>query len=303
MFRLYYHLYFGPSWRTVWQVHRQAIEQFALSGLLDRLVVCCAGPVGPEFGIDVPVEIRELSPSLIGVNEFHTLKEMHQDANHPGQQSPYFIYMHSKGSSAQSLDESGSEWSAFLCQSLLRSAPHFEHFVCKDYNCLGSNLALGIFEDFGPPRLHYSGNFWCATKAVVAAAPDIDLGSRASSIRHSAEWWLGLAPTFRPFNVFATGVNHYQPSGGKIDWERLSRNIAQLDRVNPSMSLSLLKIEFLRRMLMRATGNPRTRRMISRLVLASLPYHRWRKLFYAHDILMRYLGSRKSTYLYCAELS
>ena len=85
------------------------------------------------------------------------------------------------------------------------SLPAFDRLVALGYNSVGSNLALGMFEDFGRPRLHYSGNFWCATRELVASAPQITLGTRttagcAAQRRVVAESCSGVAPLQRFFH-------------------------------------------------------------------------------------------------------
>ncbi len=305
MFRLYYHLYLGASWREVWALHRPALEQFATSELLSKIVVCVCGLPVDDLGINTAdnLEIRWLSSTTDNINEFHTLEQMHLDARDPAQAFDYCAYLHSKGSSSQRLDRAAAEWSSFLSTALIRSLPRFDHVVALGFNCLGSNLALGVFEDFGQPRLHYSGNFWCATRELVISAPEIRLGGRDASVRHNAEWWLDRAASFVPYNVFSTGVDHYTARAGSIDWTRLESRLGGFPSTLESASHAIETITFLREMIQRATGNPFLRHSLSDALIRLLPHHRWRRLLNLHDVMMRIIGSRKSIYFYCPESS
>ena len=73
MFRIYYHLYRGPSWREVWARHRPVLDRFAASGLLERLVVCVCG-TPEDLGISPArhLEVRQVSDTIRNVNEFHS---------------------------------------------------------------------------------------------------------------------------------------------------------------------------------------------------------------------------------------
>jgi hypothetical protein len=302
VFRIYYHLYCGASWREVWALHQPVLEQFAASGLLEKLVICvCGAP--QDLGISPAhnLEIRQLSHALRDVNEFHTLRELHRDARDAAQSFSYCVYFHSKGASSQQLSGGAVEWSSFLARALLGSLPAFEPLVALGYNSLGSNLALGIFEDFGAPRLHYSGNFWCATRELVAAAPEITLGTRYTAVRHNAEWWLERASAFTPCNVFSTGLDHYAAPAGLVDWARLESRLGQLAALTGPARHAMEAIRFQRAMMQRATGHQPLRQWLSKALLRVLPHHRWRRLLNVHHVMMRTLGSRKSTYLYCAE--
>jgi hypothetical protein len=303
MFRIYYHLYLGASWRDVWALHRPVLEQFAASELLGKIVVCVCGGTVDDLGIATAdnLEIRCLSNRIDNINEFHTLEQMHLDARDPAQAFDYCAYLHSKGSSSQRLDRAAAEWSSFLSTALIRSLPGFGRVVAMGFNCLGSNLALGVFEDFGRPRLHYSGNFWCATRELVTSAPEIRLGGRDASVRHNAEWWLDRASSFTPFNVFSTGIDHYTAPPGAIDWIRLESRLGEFSSSPGSASHAMETINFLRGMIQRATGNQFLRHSLSDALIRVLPHHRWRRLLNLHDVMMRVIGSRKSIYFYCPE--
>ena len=302
MFRIYYHLYRGPSWREVWARHRPVLDRFAASGLLERLVVCVCG-TPEDLGISPGrhLEIRQLSDTIRHVNEFHTLQQLHRDAQDSAQTFSHCVYLHSKGASSPQLSAATEEWSSFLVVALMGSLPAFDRLVALGYNSVGSNLALGMFEDFGQPRLHYSGNFWCATRELVASAPQIMLGTRTTAVRHSAEWWLSLAPAFTPCNVFSTGVDHYAAQAGVVDWPRLETRLAQLGAGNVPARHAMEAIGFQREMIQRAIGDQPVRQWFAAALLRALPHHRWRRLLNVHDLMMRMLGSRKSVYFYCPE--
>lgn len=302
LFRIYYHLYLGASWQQVWALHRPDLERFATSGLVGRLVVCVYGGSVADLGIAADnIEVRCLSNAIDNINEFHTLEQMQRDAIDPALTFDYCAYLHSKGSSSRRLDRSGVEWSSFLSTTLIRSLPAFGRVVDMGFNSLGSNLALGVFEDFGQPRLHYSGNFWCATRELVTSAPAIRLGGRYASVRHNAEWWLGQAASFTPFNVFSTGIDHYNAPPDAVDWNRLALRLDDfaLSCVCPRHAMDT--IQFLREMVQRATGSQPLRHAFSGALLRALPHHRWRRLLNVHHVIMRALGSRKSIYFYCPE--
>lgn len=303
MFRIYYHLYLGASWQQVWSLHRPVLARFAASGLLERLVVCVCGGRVDDLGIvgGSTVEIRCLSDTLRNVNEFHTLQQMHREARDPAQVFDHCVYLHSKGASSRQLGQAGAEWSSFLCTALFGSLPGFDRVVGMGFNSLGSNLALGVFEDFAQPRLHYSGNFWCATRQLVASAPEIRLGMRYTAVRHNAEWWLDEAASFTPFNVFSTGIDHYAAPPGAVDWSRLELRLREFASSPASARRAMEVIGFLRRMIRGATGTQVLRHFLSDALLQSLPHHRWRRLLNVHDSMMRILGSRKSVYFYCPE--
>lgn len=302
VFRIYYHLYCGASWRDVWALHRPVLEQFAASGLLEKLVVCVYGaPQDLGMSPACNLEIRQVSHTIRDVNEFHTLQQLQRDALDPAQTFSYCVYLHSKGASSPHLSEAAEEWSSFLVRALLRSLPAFGRLVALGYNSLGSNLAFGIFEDFGQPRLHYSGNFWCATRQLVVSAPQITLGIRYTAVRHNAEWWLERAPAFTPFNVFSTGTDHYSAPAGVVDWERLESRLGQLTALTRPARNAMEATSFLREMIQRATGRQPVRQWLSDALLRVLPHHRWRRLLNVHHVMMRTLGSRKSTYFYCSE--
>jgi hypothetical protein len=302
LFRIYYHLYLGASWQQVWALHRPVLERFATSQWVDRLVVCAYGGQVADLGIPADnVEIRPLTRTIDNINEFHTLEQMQRDASDPALSFDYCAYLHSKGSSSGSLDRCGAEWSSFLSTALIRSLPAFGRVVDMGFNSLGSNLALGVFEDFGPPRLHYSGNFWCATRELVTSAPPISLGGRYASVRHNAEWWLGQAASFTPFNVFSTGIDHYNAPPDAVDWTRLELRLGDFASSPVSARHAMDTIQFLREMIQRATGQQSLRRVLSAALLQALPHHRWRRLLNLHHVIMRVLGSRKSAYFYCPE--
>ncbi len=302
-FRVYYHLYCGPSWRRVWELHRPLLEEIAGGGLLERVVICVYGHETESIsGSDANLfEIRHVAGTLGRINEFHTLHQMQRDVRDQAQKFEWCAYLHSKGASSAKLQEGGAEWSLFLARALIGSLPAFARVVERGFNSAGSNLALGLFEDFGPPRLHYSGNFWCATRDLVASAPDIELGSRYASVRHNAEWWLSRADAFVPFNVFSTGIDHYAAPSGEIDWRRLESRLEALASSEAPAARSMAQIHFLRKMVQAAVGRQALRRGLSDALLQALPHHRWRRLLYVHDRLMKPLRSRKSLYFYCAE--
>lgn len=303
MVRIYYHLYLGASWPTVWAIHQPLLEEFASSGFLEKLVVCVCGTLDRPLAVGSiqQTEIRLVSKALAQANEFHTLLQLHRDANDSAGAFQYCGYLHSKGSSSPMLDAAGREWSTFLATALLRSLKHMPSLANRGFNSLGSNLALGIFHDFEPPRLHYSGNFWCAVRSVVASAKSIELGSRYTSVRHNAECWLTTADSLTPFNVFSTGVDHYTSVPGTIDWERLHSQLSADVGHGQSAESCAAKIDFLRGMIERSTGTSALRRHVSNCLLRVLPYHRWPKWLSVHDLAMRLLGSRKSVYFYCPE--
>lgn len=303
MFQVYYHLYLGPSWQTVWALHRPFLEQFAASGLMSRLVVCVGGSSEVDLGLASirNAEIRQLSGPSRQINEFHTIAQMRSDANDATQRFEHCVYLHSKGAASGSLDRRGSEWSSFLSIALFRALPSFGRLVAAGFTSTGSNLALGIFEDFGPPRLHYSGNFWCATRSVVASAPEIMLGQRHASVRHNAEWWIGQSAFFIPFNAFSTGIDHYTAAVPAVDWPRLERRLDELGSGSESPEHSMQSIAFLGEMLHRAVGSSPARHAFSDALLGVLPHHRWPRLLNVHNLAMGLLGSRKSVYVYCPE--
>ena len=300
MFRVYYHLYLGASWRDVWAIHRPVLERGARTGLIHRLIVCVCGDA--PFNVDTVGMEAEIVHLAAGAksNEFQTLALMRRDALDPRIEFDHCAYMHSKGSSSGRLGPAGAEWSLFLATALCRALPWFASVSESGFNAIGSNLALGIFEDFGIPRLHYSGNFWGATRALVAAAPPIELGGRHAAVRHNAEWWLGAAPVFTPFNVFSTGVDHYTEAAGCVDWDRLDAILDSKPLIAPPQR-DLRRIAFMAAMLRRATGTQPVRRALSEALLGTLPYHRWPRLLNVHHLLMQGAGSRKSTYLFCPE--
>jgi hypothetical protein len=303
MFRIYYHLYLGPSWPAIWAIHRPLLEEFASSGLLEKLVICVCGALDQPLALGSiqQAEIRPVSAVLAQTNEFHTLSQLHRDANDSAGTFQYCGYLHSKGSSSPVLSAAGREWSTFLATALLQSLKHLPALAGRGFNCLGSNLALGVFHDFEPPQLHYSGNFWCAKRSVVASARPIELGSRHAAIRHNAECWLATAAALTPFNVISTGVDHYASATGTMDWERIRSHLSAVDFCGQSAESCVTKIDFLRRMIERSTGKAAVRRLASNCLLKVLPYHRWLRWLSVHDLAMRALGSRKSVYFYCPE--
>lgn len=319
MLRIYYHLYAGPSWRQVWDLHRPLLQHLCNSHSNVQVVVCVAGgPLRSAALWDGDVgqfELRLLRAGAVAgaVNEFHTLQQLQRDARDANQHFDHCAYMHSKGSSSSRLSAGGAAWSAFLATSLLGALPHFARVVDSGFSALGSNLAWGIFEDFGPPRLHYSGNFWCSTRTAAMTARDIRLGGREAAVRHGAEWWLSTSDGFEPFNLFSTGVDHYRSPPECIDWTALQGRTAALAagagsgsgsdplHATPRLQQVQARHAFIATMLRQATGAAPLRAAFSDALLAWLPHHRVPRLLSAHDALMKRLGSRKSSYFYCPE--
>jgi len=97
VFRIYYHLYLGPSWQDVWALHRPLLERIAASGLVSRLVICVYGASGGDLGMAAAgnVEIRCIFNSIDKVNEFHTLQQLQRDAGDPAIQQNR-IHLHSE---------------------------------------------------------------------------------------------------------------------------------------------------------------------------------------------------------------
>lgn len=302
-FRLYYHLYCGPSWRRIWAFHQPLLRKFADSGLLERAVVCVYGELDGELAASLTdaFEVRHISESIRQVNEFQTLQQMQGDVRDRNQQFECCVYLHSKGASSEQLVDATAEWSRFLATALVGALPGFGRIADRGFNCLGANLAFGLFEDFGRPRLHFSGNFWCATRELVGSAPEIELGGRHAAVRHNAEWWLSEGRPFRPFNVFSTGIDHYACKSGAIDWARLELRLRSCASGAVSADRAMAQIDFLRRMIERTLGRSGLRRLLSEFLLRTLPHHRWRRLLNVHDSAMRIVGSRKSAYFYCPE--
>lgn len=303
MFRIYYHLYLGPSWREIWALHLPILKDALATDLVDKLIICVCGELPGDLGItdSSKTTIREVSASIERVNEFHTLNQLRADACSPAIGFDYCVYLHSKGSSSRHLQDSDAAWSRFLALSLLRSLPIFVRVLGQGFNCGGSNLALGIFEDFGPPRLHFSGNFWCATRSLIASTPHVELGSRYASIRHNAEWWLDCSKSLVPYNVFSTGVNHYGPPSNSINWDDLERCLKASSPGGASVYHYMNTIAFLREMMRLTIGEQAIMRFISECAMRTIPYRRWPRLLTLKYMIMKVLGSRKSIFYYCAE--
>lgn len=316
MLRLYYHLYLGRSWQTVWNLHRPLLQDLCVADPTCKIIVCIVGKeaASPELSEGSPAQFEfRVLPSESGlINEFQTLRELRHDARHLTEDFDYCAYMHSKGSSSQ-LTPAGIAWSTFLATALTRALPHFPRVAEMGFSALGSNLAWGIFEDFGAPRLHYSGNFWCSTRSGVTSTHDIKLGNRYAAIRHNAEWWLSTSSAFAPFNLFSTGVDHYRSSPDCIDWPTLQKRIDSLQswsttsipldfiHSEPNPKRAHMQNEFVATMLRHASGEAPGRQTLSEALLRLLPYHRAPRLLNVHDALMKRMGSRKSTYFYCPE--
>lgn len=302
--RLYYHLYNGPAWRPVWALHRPALQRLLVSGIVERLVVCCYGfsawPAEVDDGLE-PIEVRASSRPLARVNEFDTLAQLRRDCCESSNPFEHVGYLHGKGGSAPALTPQARSWTEWLARALLVLCERFGALARGGFDAAGSNLAWGAFDHFEPPRLHYSGNFWCATRETILATRPIDLAARESSVRHGAEWWLGTAADRSFFNLFCSGLDHYRPEGGWIDHERLGARLATLAGAVPCVGRARAQAEFVRREMLAALPSAPARRLLSKALLAALPYARAPRLYSAHDRAMRMLGSRKSTYFYCGE--
>ncbi len=302
--RIYYHLFNGPSWQPVWAMHRPRLQTLIEHDAVDRLVVCAFGfDAKPELGLQVrhgvDLRLSRRLPTL--VNEFDTLAELRRDACGPDPAFAHVAYLHSKGASAPRLTLQASSWTDWLSDAHAGLVTRFDGLARAGFGAAGANLAWGVFDHFEPPRLHYSGNFWCATREQVRAAPSINPDQRQSSIRHNAEWWLSAGSKLPHFNLFCSGLDHYAPEGVEIDRLRLAARLSALDGALDVVGRAMAQQDFVCRQLRSAIGAAPWRRCLAIMSLAALPYGRWPRLFLAHDRAMRLLGSRKSTYFYCPE--
>jgi hypothetical protein len=301
--RLYYHLFNGPSWRAVWDLHGPRLDDLLKTSAVERAVVCCHGfREVPDLSPSRPgLEVRTIDGGRRTANEFGTLAQLRRDALQDDAAYDAVAYLHSKGASAPTLSSQAASWTDWLAESLAGLVRSFDRIGNAGFEIAGSNLAWGVFEAFEAPRLHYSGNLWCASRDVVRRAAPIDLDARGASVRHAAEWWVGTGRPRGWFNLFSSGLDHYDATGALVDRGRLRERLAALELGMPPVARSDAQQAFVRRQFLDAVGEAPVRRAVSRTLLAALPYGRWRRAYSLHDVVTRRMGSRKSAYVLCGE--
>lgn len=295
LFRIYYHLYQGPSWEKIWAEHFEIIKEFYKTGLLEGLIVY------GYPGIGLKDKVRELDWVVVkensgkSINEFDTLVNLQKDLKDDS--FKYFVYMHSKGSSYKDLDQKSAEWSKLLAKLLINNLGIFPSIETRGFNALGSNGAYGVFDDFGDPIFHFSGNFWCTTKEVIAKTKKIIVGTKYSKVRHNAEAWLGSQTNIAPFNIESTGIDHY--SGRfpmvnelykfKVDDRFLLMNYSDYE----------VQLRFTREMMTKILDHKKINKKIIKTILDFVPNYKYGLLYRVISKICRTLGSKKLSYLYC----
>lgn len=214
----YYHYYHGSSSLSIFLHHLQILDQCQLASFHIAF-------------INTPPSIQQLVKDSLSrftsrmtsfdinskqSNEFLTLAELQADLP-LYQPNDWLLYCHTKGArhGHNSYPAKVGIQHLINIESSLRIFRE-NLYLSQLFVCIGSELSIGNFSEFGPPVLHYSGNIWCSRVDYLSSLPVIHSSyGEHYSLRYDAEGWIGqtnepLRPLF--FNASATYLSHYQIS-------------------------------------------------------------------------------------------
>ena len=111
------------------------------------------------------------------------------------------LYLHTKGISYNDAHLNVRDWRNMMMYFLV-----WEYKLCLDlldcYDTVGCNYSKN-------PCDHYSGNFWWTRSSYVKGLKKV-----VSDVRHDCEWFI-LEGEGKMYNVFSSGIDHYQMPFGK----------------------------------------------------------------------------------------
>lgn len=205
-----YHLYCRGFWKEVFKRHLSIYDQLVSPPAL-RIIAYGADTDAATWllGLQTAQLTVELEAGL--GNEGRTLRRLQQIARSSPPER-LLGYAHAKGSSYHpQARPSIHQLSDSLLTQLLVSVPQSEVLAAeRSFNTFGANAALGIFEKYGLPSFHYSGNFWLARAQYLQSCRSLsDRDVSCYGRRHSAEAWIGTGHNLRPFNQAACFLDGY----------------------------------------------------------------------------------------------
>ena len=205
-----YHLYCRGFWKEVFERHLALYRRLAPQLSLQVVAYGAEAEVAKWLLSLQTSDLTILLETGLG-NEGRTLRHLQQiaEVSHPDR---LLGYAHAKGSSYHPEDRpSIHRLSDSLFAQLLRSVSQSEALASEHcFNAFGANAALGIFEKYGLPSFHYSGNFWLAQARYLRSCRSLsEQDIFCHGRRHSAEAWIGTGKDLRPFNHAACFVDGY----------------------------------------------------------------------------------------------
>lgn len=196
MNRVYIHVAAIGSYQFILAEIMEAIRS---SGLGDCV---CIGLVGDG---DVPRKSVEHLFNLGGVEqfEFPTLSLMQACAK--TNEDDNFLYLHTKGASTTD-NPAIDDWRKYMTYFCVEKWQQCNEKLAYN-DCVGVDWRID-------PVPHYSGNFWWATGKHLASLPDISRLGRPGayavlSIRHNAEFWIGMNSNAKPISLWDCGISQY----------------------------------------------------------------------------------------------
>jgi hypothetical protein len=163
------------------------------SGILNNatLHICVAGD---HFDKDVSKYQYHHLTSNVKEFEYPTLRTIWQHAqNNKGA----VLYIHTKGASR--VGHAVDCWRQMMLHFNVKKWQHAIHY-------LHNHDAAGCNRQTMSNRTFFSGNFWWAKCDYIRTLPDPE---RFKASRLQAEFWIGMNPSNKFYNLHASAVNHY----------------------------------------------------------------------------------------------
>ncbi len=186
----------------------ELITAIQKSGLYDLLYGLFVGIVGnrPVNNLNLnKVKILYQNGDLSRF-EFDTLKELRRFAV----ENPCYkiLYIHTKGVSAdKQYIEAITDWREYMTYF---NVERYEDCLrnLNDYDTCGVDWRT-------EPVPHFSGNFWWSKSDYIRKLPKIEDitnpdANHVLSLRHNAEFWIGMNSSVKPKSLFDCGINQYK---------------------------------------------------------------------------------------------
>lgn len=175
------------------------------SGILleiNQLNICIVGNGDVNIKNNEKIIIHRLGD--IGLYEFPTLQILENTAQISDDN---LFYIHTKGVGTEN-NECIDDWRKYMI-----------YFIIKKYKKCNEELDKG-FDVVGvdwrnEPVGHFSGNFWWTKSSYIKSLPKIkDISQenypRVLTLRHNAEFWIGMNKEAKIKSLWDCGINQYQ---------------------------------------------------------------------------------------------
>ena len=161
------------------------------------------GIVGGNIG-SLNTPWNKFSSGNISDFEFKTLSKMQQHAKLS--ENDYYLYIHTKGVSTPD-NPAIDDWRKYMTYFCVEKWKDCINKLNEGADCVGVDWRTD-------PVPHYSGNFWWASGKHLSKLPDIlALGQPGAphvlSVRHNAEFWIGMKPETKSVSLWDCGINQY----------------------------------------------------------------------------------------------